>query len=182
MERILHLSDREAKLAKEGKLKAVVRAMKPPFGICAFCFGVCVDAASPSGFSWGCDMDGNKPILNPFGAPGTVLAGKETWGYHQEHLCDATYVEYKASFSATWEEDGVLIPIDAPRWRSPLTMPVWAIRHRFTVKSVRVMQANKIGLSTIRGLGVEPSDFEQIYRITNPNQWLWYAELEGAIQ
>ena len=91
----------------------------------------------------------------PFGQPGDVLAIKETWraSLGKAHDRPAIYVRYKASpdiVSILLFEDDNLPDIRKRQatWRSPATMPRWAVRDGFVrpitdVRVVRVQRANK---------------------------------------
>lgn len=184
-ERIICLTDQEAALACRGELRAIVRVWKQqpdlsrlknpdeplevrrvpilgPTHVPPSEYAIYMKKSAP----------GNVPICGapdcPVGAPGDVLLGKESW---QKDL--DKYV-YKADWTPQHPSIGVL-----GSWRSPVTMPLWAIRRRFTNKSVRAMQKKDLRTKELDALGFNFwLELVDAYKITSPDQWIWYAELE----
>lgn len=96
----------------------------------------------------------------PFGAPGDVILGRETWGlcafFDDTDWCGFSIanesedtirtnfrVEYASDFGSAEE----------CAWRSPVTMPRWAIRARHTNAGVRCMRVQELTEQDARDLG-----------------------------
>jgi hypothetical protein len=165
-DRIFCLTDAEAALAVKGKLWALVKVVLIP---------------GPDGKRRPITAEGEKiiqfedgtfhylslgglsgPYQSPFGAPGTVLLGKETW-----RRTESGRIEYKADKE---------IPFSLFPWRSPVTMPRFAIRHRFTVKESR---------ATTKGNWIESLHFigcydDKVLESMKRDDWIWYAEVEKS--
>lgn len=98
-------------------------------------------------------------IRSPFGKPGDVLIGKETWlelrphHYHDDRLSKQHRFENKGqppringvAHKANTSADGDDIRKEYGYvWKSPATMPPWASRFHLTNQGVRVERANAI--------------------------------------
>lgn len=177
-ERYLCLTDAEAALAVKGKLWALVKVVLIP---------------GPDGKRRPITAEGEKiiqfedgtfhylslgglsgPYQSPFGAPGTVLLGKETWADLRGLGFDFDYT-YKADVHSGDDMDYYL-STEGILWRSPVTMPRDAIRHRFTVKESR---------ATTKGNWIESLHFigcydDKVLESMKRDDWIWYAEVEKS--
>lgn len=70
---------------------------------------------------------------SPFGKPGDILAVKETWAYPRDDNEECIPVLYR--------ED---VFHERPKWRSPATMPAWAIRSWLRVTGVAVKRVQEM--------------------------------------
>jgi hypothetical protein len=186
-EKVIALNDVEATLAAQGKLGAIVRVIPDKY------------QPTNNGYRWEIHAPMGKPFrsfgdpcsvfisniaeevgkglaeLAPFPAPGQRLGLKESWAKMN------IGVAYKATFNGDRAHAG--------SWRSPVTMPAWAIRHRPTVQEVRAVQvcrmqpedAIALGFSTkLREHDAVCALREQVaehYRIT-PETWVWFATVD----
>ena len=171
--KLLFLTSAEAIAAKDG-LTAIVRVMKkqPPAGYkCCHDYRTTLGYPASEGKYWvGFYGNPEDPIYyeSPLGKPGDILAGKETGMPETEGGIPTGGYIYKATNSP--EPDGDI----SLKWRSPILMPSWAVRHWFKVKSVRAMQNKEIPLdSLIKGEVIMPQN-------NSINTWLWYTELERS--
>ncbi len=162
---MIFLTNTEAILAAKGELTAIVRVIKPQPK--AGCW-------SPSNGSriLKCPSD-ELNGFSPFGKPGSIVPAKETWGIE-----DGTWkIYYKADYDN-------FSPCMAQiySWRSPITMPAAAVRHRFLIKSVKVMRAVDIQTKVEKEVFHCKSshDFWKQNRIKDPKQWCWITELEES--
>jgi hypothetical protein len=203
-ERTIFLTDREARLAVKGELRAVMRVMKPqpdlsvlknPDGLVEMRpyhrttdkgkaisdFGLFIKDASR----------GSVPIygyISPFGQPGDIVAAKESW--MEGPFLSGSPLLYKADTNPSFL-------VGYRQWLSPILMPKTAIRHRFTVLSVQAMLASEITSSKMRGLQIDCPEhdfpggfcvsecaalrkaFYEAYHITDPAKtWVWLVTLE----
>jgi len=185
-EHYLCLTDREAALAAEGKLKALVRVIKPqpPEKNCRL--AQIIKPISYAGkYAWMRKKD-TLPITPPyfnsiFGGSGTVLHGRESWmpdppmdgtwdyymftdgaGYNFKELPkrfkNPSHVIYKATFGTQLS------------WLSPAMMPSWAIRRHFTVLTSRAMQVKDMP-------DWEAWMADNYKRVSSTKSWIWFAEV-----
>jgi hypothetical protein len=185
IDRYLALTDREARLAAKGELRAIVRAI-PDI------------PAEYKWVGWVIDTTGNRFHIGhaswykggewpnvtdqiyrrcPFGAPGDVVHLREGYCIDEDGV-----VDYKADF----EPEGF-------KWRSPVTMPQLFIRYHLRVKRVRAMIARHLTIEDLHyKLGFRSRLREhdaccdlreqawKAFGITDPSQWIFYAELEDT--
>lgn len=239
MNRIVCLTDREAVLAANGELRAIVRKMRPGPPPCQT--GPNAVYKYKDGWRYGgCEYNGDIVEPCPFGAPGDVLNLKETfWVKHDTEwdevsgstldfgpsLClekdfrpgiqyvagpeckNPPITEYQQTIDAY---KGEIIP--GYWWLSPpanwdgedndaykkrgewcfipwyryskmpgICMPKWAIRRRFTVKSVLAMTADQWTrdntLPDFSADGLWHIDYSIVDRMQETD-WLWHAEVE----
>lgn len=94
----------------------------------------------------------DEGIPCPYGTPGDVLWGQETWAAVSpdefERPIAACNIEYRGDgeqsrFPGDWPPDFVNDP-ERPRWRPPLTMPRWASRIGLLVKDVSPRRLQKM--------------------------------------
>jgi len=174
-EHITFLNDIEAHAANEGRLRLIVRPVRPQPP---------EDFEGPYQDSNGvwiiCD---NRPpdILNTYklhgslGVPGDVLLGKEAFSflwpencddgriYDEEHRelgrpirDDECAVEYRANTRNTRPGDWPDDEPDGPRWRPASRMPRWAVRWRRVVERHGIMRIWEISEEEALSTGVRP--------------------------
>lgn len=188
-ERYLCLTDAEAALAVKGKLWALVKVVLIP---------------GPDGKRRPITAEGEKiiqfedgtfhylslgglsgPYQSPFGAPGDRIGLKESWSlYLRGADNDNGFVRL-----IKYAEDNAELAVPPEYWawfdvakhtgwmkRSPVTMPRFAIRHRFTVKESR---------ATTKGNWIESLHFigcydDKVLESMKRDDWIWYAEVEKS--
>lgn len=180
-DRIFCLTDAEAALAVKGKLWALVKVVLIP---------------GPDGKRRPITAEGEKiiqfedgtfhylslgglsgPYQSPFGAPGTVLLGKETWRVDEWTVDHTVRTEQRICYKTDNEQVyDIRGNVKTFRWRSPVTMPRFAIRHRFTVKESR---------ATTKGNWIESLHFigcydDKVLESMKRDDWIWYAEVEKS--
>jgi hypothetical protein len=139
----------------DGRLRQIRRPVKMP------------KSASPLEEFHHCDQfgtaifTGGTCVHPPFGAPGTLLVGRETWAdansedgpcvlyranYDRRHLTEESYpVDYDRYPGATFSQWAADVESGAEgRWRSPATMPRWASRITLRTVAVRVGRVQDI--------------------------------------
>lgn len=160
----LFLTDDEAILAAKGKLTAIVRRITEPVS----CHDQHGHPHEPMICHRGCWYKPEE--YSPFGKPGDVLAGKETWGYGKAgHHCSGNIL-YKVDKNVGLY--GIQRTPDV--WRSPILMPSWAVRYWFRKKTVRAITGKQLNTgehyTALHNYGES--------KLVSGNTWLWYAELE----
>lgn len=95
----------------------------------------------------------------PFGSPGGLLIGRETWAENPEWdtgiqpLADVPKVVYKADFP-TGSPDGTHDTLEPwGTWKSSVTMPRWASRITLEIKEVRVYRLQELSIRDARAAG-----------------------------
>lgn len=124
--------------------------------------------------------DGDWAVKSPFGGPGEVLWGRETWApYSADAVDEEGEVVYRASYDANRTGDAgtqgatkrLKIPVSTcvewsreieryealgEKWRPSTQMPLWASRFRLEVKSVRCLRVQELSEADAIACGVEP--------------------------
>ena len=173
--RTICLTDREATLAAQGKLGALLRVIQPRKGEHIYDYIKDYDPNDPAYGPFCEDENGvyhPTAKLAPF-APGQKVGLKESWAEHADGLDtgDGTgHLFYRADFPEGH-------PFSDGKWRSPVTMPAWAIRHRPTVLSVSAEQAGNLSPWKVIELGVCSNAWMYAYRI-EPSTWVWFATVD----
>ena len=130
----------------------------------------------------------NEGIPCPYGAPGAVLWGRETWAAISpdefERPTAACDIEYRADgewarFPGQWPPEYADDP-ERPRWRSPLTMPRWASRIGLLVLSAIPERIQEISGEYARLAGfAHVEEFRDHWNAVNRefswslNPWVW---------
>lgn len=116
----------------------------------------------------------------PFGAPGSVVVGKEAWSFEPPRDVDYPLrVTYRADKtvskidpdSVQWErlrENG-----PGENWRPASAMPKWASRFRFRVTAVRVERLQEATEADAVACGYQPVDYGP--------WWQGYCDAEGNL-
>ncbi len=159
----LYLTQAEATLAAQHKLTAIVRVMKKQ--------PVYVQAEMHEGKSTACYQyppynPQHRPMAEiekdarciPF-QPDSIVPAKETWAY--------SGIIKKIRYKVDNDDEYI-------SWRSPITMPLSAVRHFYKIKSVRGMQGKEL-----KDFGIWLIQDEH-YKWCHDNTWLWYAEIEES--
>jgi hypothetical protein len=185
-ERYLCLTDAEAALAAKGELRAIVRANRnpPPEGYDRHCwysapiYGWTPDP-SPCSNTW-------HKARSPF-APGDRIGLKESWSLYLRGADNDNgfvrlikYAEDNAELAVPPEYWAWFDVAEHTGWmkRSPVTMPRFAIRHRFTVKESRACMAKDIKAGIL--LDTVGHSWQKLYEKYSETDWIWYAEVEKS--
>src|SRR5690606_2082891 len=144
------------------------------------------------------DECGESVTINcPFGPPGTRLAVREAWQYAEfvDGDCEAmdpASVVYRADANEHGGvyyvcADGVIRAGSVKRWRSPATMPAWAVRRHKTVAWVRVGRCGEIGEAEAKAWGMSSKFAMQGVWLTRfgtrcpfASSWAWVVGVDHA--
>lgn len=174
--RTICLRDREAALVAQRKLGALLRVIRPRKGEHIYDYIKDYDPNDPAYGPFYEDENGvyhPTAELAPF-APGQKIGLKETWSEHADGLDtgDGTgHLFYRADFPEGH-------PFSDGKWRSPVTMPAWAIRHWPTVQKISAVQVCDLSPWGIAELGLCSNAWMDAYKV-EPSTWVWFARLEG---
>lgn len=115
-----------------------------------------------------------SPVVHcPFGVPGDVLSVREAWATSQD------YDRVPLRSAGFYERDMVWYRAAAPghghgRWRSPVTMPAWAVRLRPVVVAVRAQRLQEISEEDALAEGMLYHDGDGI----GHSGWVWALTVE----
>jgi len=178
--RSLILHPHEVRAALDGRLRLIVRPVKPQpeyqdaTGRWTFCVSS-TDKNSRDKWSY-CVIDDNGhhytergrercvlSLRDPFGVPGDRLIGKEAYyiqNTHGQHRTDGLRWGSWSGLPMTISPDGKRIVYYkegfdrcAPMWRSPATMPAWASRITLEVIGVRCVRTKDLTEDDVRACG-----------------------------
>lgn len=145
----------------------------------------------PGLYAWdeGYEDEGSYLLRCPFGAPGTVLAIRETWRAAESSRNDGwRAIEYRADGAISkrpvamgYWSTAFGLPLFGS-WRSPATMPLWAARLRCRVLDIRVHLVREISEGNAEAEGArndhsmkwpdgDPGTMGDVYRRNFAGQW-----------
>jgi len=133
----------------------------------------------------------NWPMAKAPFAPGDTLLGKEAWSCRTD-IADEDierlrhYLLYRAD---TTDHAFAMARHPYSKWRSPVHMPHWAVRIKFTVKAVSAVRVRKVTEEDCRLTGADEyhpfqESFERRYWRRYPwnTAWGWRVEMEQCEQ
>lgn len=130
-----------------------------------------------------------------YGKVGDTLWVRETFRIYV-HSHDFLWIEYKDGTHVEIPEDHphakdafamAELQLDGPthgKWRSPVTMPVWASRTKLLIKDVRVERLHEISKEDVIAEGayekVRLSENEHEYFTFDPSRFMWFGHYKDA--
>ena len=176
-ERAINLRDWEARAHQEGRLKLLVRPMKPQpnnpevFGVSPI-WGSCVPTEDTPGVRSGSipaecvgrytihaatNENGRRLdrwIACPYGQPGDRLRGREAWqvsGLGWGSRLPIGKIHYRATDDDEWKSYW-------GRWKPAITMPRWAVRNWLEITEVRCGRVREMSDDDLAAAGFPPDN------------------------
>lgn len=207
------LSQEEVIAFMDGRLTEVVRPVK---GIDQDCDGLRLVGKNNYAVFWNKNPGKSLGWLElahihcPYGQPGDKLALKETWlpdppdddSWEYCMFTDGVIYNFDALpnkfknpkhtlYKASWGIDTQL------RWRSPATMPQWAVRLFAEIESAKVMRVQDLGFNYLKHSGFMPKEicggeadvlmdryfrpmFDLRYGNYDNNPWVWVIGIRSV--